>query len=334
NERFGIGFRYATSGARKLDGNPNAGISDGAFAAAQKQVDYLAGVFFRHVADLRGGVVTVDSVRALEAGIVSGADAMTNGLVDDVASLDELLATIASGAAPQRSDAMDGGRKETTVMANKAYDEAIAALRKAAECDDETAKKAKRMLKAELAEDDAPAKDDDEGKTKGEDGDEPPADDKKKKDDEATARAVAGVPTAAATKDDLAALRAEIALKETKAAEAVERTTLLASRPDFSAEQAKTLATASIEIVRDAVKNWPRGPARKPAAAATATATRGEGQENGDATGGMDPDAKRQLDVSMGLATEKREPKLEGTRQIFPVMTRAQSADWLERRKK
>lgn len=184
-------------------------------------------------------------------------------------------------------------------MANKSYEDAIAALRKAAASDDEeVAKKARRMLKAELAEDDAPADkkdepDGDEGKAEA-----PPPPAPEKKDEDAKAGAVALA--------EVRALRAEQKL----AAEATERAQLLASRPDFSPEMRAGLAGADIATVRSLVATLPKSALPKPAAAAAATGTRGEGQGDGNVSR-LPAAEKHTMDKVMGLVAH--EPAIENS---------------------
>ena len=101
---WGVRVRLVTSGERKADGHPYQPISDGAVAALQSMVDTLAGMFFQWVAEARAGAgLTVESIRAMEAGVVLGADAKRAGLADEVvATLDDALALVASrsSAAP------------------------------------------------------------------------------------------------------------------------------------------------------------------------------------------------------------------------------------------
>lgn len=101
---WGIRVRLVTSGERKADGHPYQAISDGAVAALQSMVDTLAGIFFQWVAEARAGAgLTVESIRAMQAGVVLGADAKRAGLADEVvATLDDALALVASrsSAAP------------------------------------------------------------------------------------------------------------------------------------------------------------------------------------------------------------------------------------------
>src|SRR5690606_29255409 len=91
-EMFGLKFTLVASGKRKTDGAPEVPTSDEAIAEAQRQVNELAEMFFALVAEHRG--VSADEVRALEAGIVHGAEAKRRGLIDEVTTLDALLASI------------------------------------------------------------------------------------------------------------------------------------------------------------------------------------------------------------------------------------------------
>lgn len=302
---FGAKVQLITSGARKADGHPMSPITDGALAATQKIVDDLARVFFDHVATARG--MSPDAVSALEAAQMTAPSAMSNGLVDQVATLDQLLAAIASGTVPTKTE-------ETSTMttkASKAYEDAIAALRKCAEGDDDESAKAKRMLKAELAEDEAPAPaDDDAGE------EEAPAVDKAEATEEAKAIAQQALAVAKA-------LEAKDAKRDATAAAAAvetERAQLLASRPDLPAELVEVLRkpTASIDVVRDVVKTHPRGVIPNPAAAATVTGTRGASQgQPGSAPGSLEAKA---MDEAMGLAPPRGGIRREGTAMLFSAL--------------
>lgn len=101
---WGVRVRLVTSGARKADGHPYQPITDDAVSALQTMIDTLAGLFFQHVAETRSHAgLSIESIRALQAGIVLGVDAKRAGLADEVvATLDEALALVASrsSAAP------------------------------------------------------------------------------------------------------------------------------------------------------------------------------------------------------------------------------------------
>ena len=330
NAQQGLAVRMLASGAHKTDGQQAVQASGSALQSMQGIVDRLAGEFFAFVAQSRG--VNADAVRALEAGIFIGADAQSMNLTDSTQTLDELLANIGSlttvagpATPPQAAIAAEG----STTM-SKAYDEAIAALRKAAESDDpKESAKAKRMLKAELAEDDAPPADEP-------DGDEAPPAPPKKED--------AAAPPVPKDEEDAKAVTARLAKLEASqaaqvkaqadAAVATERAQLLASRTDLPAELVATLAkaTTAIETVRDVVKTLPRGIVRKPAAAAMVQGTRGEGQVSTETPSNLPPDEAHALDVQMGLASGRAGIRTEGTKQILGVMTRAEARAEIKRR--
>lgn len=327
---FGVAFKLIASGARKTDGNPHVAISDDAIAAVKRNVDTMAGVFFEHVAATRS--VSPEEVRSLQAAILVGADAKPM-LCDEIASLDQALAMIATPtttAPPQAAGeaTMPSANKAEAKAKSKGYEEAIAALRKAAESDDpDEAKRAKRMLRAELAEDDGEEPDGDEtpkkkGESEGkkaEGSEEPP-----EKKDEGEAKALASKALEQSS-EALATLKAQA-----QAAVESERATLLASRPDFDAATKALLAKASIEDVRSYVKDHPRRP-MKAAATAVVGGTRAEGQLDSDHQDRLSPEDARALDERMGLAARAATVHLQGNVQVLPTMGRAQARSELER---
>ena len=86
------GVRYTTvfAGARKNDLNPHEPISDEAHAFLKNEVERVYGMFVETVARNRG--VSADAVRATEASIFYGADAVAAGLADAVGTFDDVLA--------------------------------------------------------------------------------------------------------------------------------------------------------------------------------------------------------------------------------------------------
>ncbi len=302
--QMGLQFAIIASGARKFDGNPHVPITDGARAAKQISVNALAETFFAHVATARG--ISVDELRAMQAAVVTGAAAVP-ALADEVQTLDELLAAIASGTVGGDDAALAAG--ETTM--SKAYEDAIAALRKCASGEGDEAKKAKKMLAAELAEDDAPADPPEEEDTE----EDPPAEGKDKGGD-AEARAMA--KTALDKANALEAGEKKRTEDARAAAVEAERTTLLASRPDLPTELVAVLRapTASIESVREIVKTHPRGKVPNPAAAAAAIGTRGEGQGEQVTTS---PETQA-LDEAFGLAKPRAGVRKEGLAMVFSAL--------------
>lgn len=338
-EMFGLKHRLVTSGARKGDGNPIVPISDEAVAAVQQRVDELAGVFFAHVADRRG--IGADEVAALQAALATGAEAVRLGLADEVQTFDELLASLASGetnqpAAAGKEDSMSDKQEEArkalqaVVDDEDADDKAKARARKALKAmdEDETESKAEGDDKDESAKK-AKAEEDDEKppeskKAKAEDDkDEPESKKAKAEDDEDDAQAMA-----------MSALREVHELRAERAAEkeALERKELLASRPDFDDKTLAFLQKLPLAQVKDAVETFPRGPVRIPNNAAAATAQVGA-TRGADQGGGLPTDEARELDYRMGLADRPAAIRMDGTRQILPVMTRAQAQQELEARR-
>ena len=86
------GVRYTTvfAGARQNDLNPHEPISDEAHAFLKNEVERVYGLFVETVSRNRG--VSADAVRATEASIYYGADAVAAGLADAVGTFDDVLA--------------------------------------------------------------------------------------------------------------------------------------------------------------------------------------------------------------------------------------------------
>lgn len=105
-----------------------------------------------------------------------------------------------------------------------------------------------------------------------------------------------------------------------KKAEANERKTLLASRPDFAPELAAVLSKAPLATVRDAVAKLPRAATRPVVTTETTQATRGATQGTEGASA-LPADQKAKLDERMGLKPVLASVRLEGVHQIFPAMT-------------
>ncbi|TCS71988.1 protein C [Sulfuritortus calidifontis] len=85
------GLRYTaiTAGARKNDYSPHAPLADAARAALQAEVDRLHALFVAHVAAMRG--LDEDVVRATEAALFFGPQAVEAHLADGVAALPAVL---------------------------------------------------------------------------------------------------------------------------------------------------------------------------------------------------------------------------------------------------
>jgi signal peptide peptidase SppA len=299
---MGVRIKLITSGARKADGNPHASMTDDAITAAQSLVDSLAEAFFALVANARG--ISVDDVRALQAGLTHGAGAVALRLVDEVATIDQLLASITSGATATKGIDM-------SATATEERDEVVAKLRKLAEGDDEDeARRAKKALEAF------------DGEGEEEDDDEEISPDAEEGDDEEPEASKADTATALKALAEVHKLRAELAAKE----ETTERKELLASRPDFGVELVAALSKAPMATVRELVKTLPRAPQNRAAATATVQGTRGAGQGGSDAgVQSVSPHAAA-MDHAMGLASANTAVRREGNRSVFPVKTRDTAA--------
>lgn len=314
-EKWGLRVQLVTSGARKADGHPATEISSEVLEVAQQRTDQLAQAFFDLVAEMRG--VDAEAVRSLEAGIVIGAQAVSLGLADELATFDHVLA-IASG-------------EENTMGTNASadMDDAIAKLRKAAESDDEEeAAKAKKMLAA-LEEDDS-AEGDEEPNAEGDEEEEPAAEEE---DEESGATASVKL---AARIQSLEAKLAEQAKKEAKAAEDAERNKLLASRPDFAPEALEVLREAPLATVRNAVAKWPRGKvkiANPLAATANVSPTRGASQGAEPTGDHLPPDEARMLDERMGIRRQMSAVTHEGTSLALRTMTKEEMRQYAASRR-
>ncbi len=97
------GYRYTpvTAGDHKNDFSPHEKLGPEAHARLQAEVDRLYSMFVDHVAAMRK--LDVDAVRATEAGIYFGMDAVTAGLADAVGSLDAVLAEFSSFLVARRA---------------------------------------------------------------------------------------------------------------------------------------------------------------------------------------------------------------------------------------
>jgi signal peptide peptidase SppA len=85
----GYRFTSVTAGAHKNDYSPHEPLSDGAKTELQGEVDRLYAIFTEHVATMRG--LDLDAVRATEAGLFFGSNAVSRGLADGLQSLEATL---------------------------------------------------------------------------------------------------------------------------------------------------------------------------------------------------------------------------------------------------
>ncbi len=85
------GYRYSaiTAGTRKNDYSPHEPLSDTARSELQTEVDRLYAIFTEHVAQMRG--LDAEAVRATDAGLYFGANAVGQGLADGVQTCEATL---------------------------------------------------------------------------------------------------------------------------------------------------------------------------------------------------------------------------------------------------
>lgn len=295
---FGVKFTLVTSGARKADGNPSTPTTEAMIAESQRHVGELAGVFFEHVARNRSGL-DIKTIDSFEAGVFIGADAVSKGLADQIGTMDQLLAMLASGAAPAAKNSNEGS--------NRMDDEEIIAALQAiidGDGDDDKKDKARAALAALKGEDDG---DDTEAET-GDGGDE---DDKKEDDKEPEGKAASAT---AALAERVAALEAENKKLKSTAAKN-DRASIRASRPDVSAAVHDALGKLDMASYRKALAEIPkRASATKPTT--TVAATRGSTQTNVGVSR-LSAEKKEELDTRMGLGSEKRAVTFDGVKQTF-----------------
>lgn len=85
----GYHFTAITAGAHKNDYSPHEPLSDAAKTELQGEVDRLYSIFTEHVAAMRG--LDLAAVRATEAGLFFGTNALAQGLADGVQTLEATL---------------------------------------------------------------------------------------------------------------------------------------------------------------------------------------------------------------------------------------------------
>lgn len=85
----GYRFTAITAGAHKNDYSPHEPLSDAAKTELQGEVDRLYSIFTEHVAAMRD--LDVDAVRATEAGLFFGSNAVAQGLADGLQTLEVTL---------------------------------------------------------------------------------------------------------------------------------------------------------------------------------------------------------------------------------------------------
>ena len=94
----GVRYTAVFAGERKNDLNPHEPISNEAHAVLRAEVDRIYDLFVETVARHRG--LDANAVRATEAGLFFGPDAVATGLADAVGSLDEALTQLTQSLSP------------------------------------------------------------------------------------------------------------------------------------------------------------------------------------------------------------------------------------------
>jgi signal peptide peptidase SppA len=98
--REGYRFTAISAGDLKNDLSPHEPINKAAMTRLQTEVDRLYGLFVDHVAAMRG--LDAKGVRATEAGLFFGPDAVHSGLADALASPDQAVAEFSAYLSVQR----------------------------------------------------------------------------------------------------------------------------------------------------------------------------------------------------------------------------------------
>jgi signal peptide peptidase SppA len=106
----GVSVEYVSAGEGKTSRNSGGPLSDEARARIQQRVDEIYGSFVDSVA--RGRRVDPERVRnEWKAEVYSAREALGNGMIDEIATLDEVIAGLAAAPAARggrRADADDG----------------------------------------------------------------------------------------------------------------------------------------------------------------------------------------------------------------------------------
>lgn len=115
-ERVGVNVEYIQYGKYKAMGNPENPLSDEEKGILQASVDKIGNQFVNLVSTLRN--ISFDDVKATEAAVYSGDDAVSIGLVDTIHnSFDDVTAVFAASISPER-----------IIMSEKNSDATVAAV--------------------------------------------------------------------------------------------------------------------------------------------------------------------------------------------------------------
>lgn len=297
----GVRVAVVASGARKADGNPSQPITDDELRAQQELIDAMAGELFVHVAANR--LLPVEVIAGFDAKVFAGKSAIAAGLADEQASFGAVLGNIQSGA-----------------IAMTALERARTALEEASKSDDaEVATQARAALSAmdgdkeedkpePDAEGDEPTEGDKEEDKPAAEGDDPPKDDEEEDMDKPKDKpaAVSGVSAAVFGAVTQALTETQAKLRKLEAAQASrERTEIIASRPDLSAELVATFDRLSLDDIKAIVKAVPK--AKMPLKPVVTTVAVAQGKHvHGTPGRTLSAEMQAKLDARMGLAPSKK----------------------------
>ncbi|CAA7618307.1 S49 family peptidase [Magnetospirillum sp. SS-4] len=122
----GLAWSFVHAGASKVDGNPHQPLSDSARATLQADVDALYGKFTTLVAERRR--LSPDAVRATEAAVYRGDQAVAAGLADKVGTLRVALADLGAVLARPTISRPIAARKEAPMSESQGDVPALAAV--------------------------------------------------------------------------------------------------------------------------------------------------------------------------------------------------------------
>lgn len=112
NAQAGIKITYIYAGDKKVDGNPDAPLSDSAQRDAQAKIDGLYQLFVKSIAKYRG--VDPQAIIDTQAACYNGEAIVAAGLADSVGTLEDLLVKLSTPATPE--DAMTEQANEPTTI--------------------------------------------------------------------------------------------------------------------------------------------------------------------------------------------------------------------------
>ncbi|MDO8605934.1 MAG: S49 family peptidase [Phaeospirillum sp.] len=122
----GLAWTFVHAGAAKVDGNPHQPLSDSARATLQADVDALYGKFTTLVAERRR--LSPDAVRATEAAVYRGDQAVAAGLADKVGTLRVALTDLAAVLARPTVSRPIAARKEVPMSESQGEVPVLAAV--------------------------------------------------------------------------------------------------------------------------------------------------------------------------------------------------------------